>query len=281
MISIITACYNSEKTISDTIKSILNQNEVDLEYIIVDGNSTDSTVEIIKSFENNFIDKGIRYSWISEPDSGVYDAWNKALNFVTGEWIVFIGADDYFINNEVFNFILPHLNTAIEENIRYVYGKINHINDNNELIEVSGKPWLGQKPRLTYHMNIGHSGSFHHVSLFNDYGKFDSSFKIAGDYDFLLREFKDIKRDALFMDKEILVMREGGISSSLYNRLQLVKESKKARKNNKINDFSIEIFTWEIRVRGIIVLSKLFGENFSSKLADFYRLLQGKDKRWS
>lgn len=95
LISIITSTYNCTSTLNDTINSILNQSYINLEYIIIDGNSTDGTIDIIKSSEQKFQKKKIVFKWISEPDKGIYDAWNKGLDKVTGDWIVFIGGDDF------------------------------------------------------------------------------------------------------------------------------------------------------------------------------------------
>ncbi len=282
LLSIITACFNSEKTIKNTIESVLNQTYTNIEYILIDGNSTDKTVEIIKSYEQKFKERGIYYKWISEPDKGIYDAFNKGLRMTNGDWIVFIGSDDYFKTNTIFIEMIPYLNQSEEQEISYVYGKIEHINDNNELIEISGKPWELQKRRFTYTMNLGHSGCFHHKNLFEKHGNFNDSFKIAGDYEFLLRELKDSNNNALFVDKSLIVMREGGVSASLENRLTLVKENRKARELNGISIFSKELFFWEIRVRGIIILTTFFGTNFAVKMADLYRkIFLGKKKRWS
>ena len=282
LLSIITASFNSEKTIKNTIESVLNQTYTNIEYILIDGNSTDKTVEIIKSYEQKFKERGIYYKWISEPDKGIYDAFNKGLRMTNGDWIVFIGSDDYFKTNTIFIEMIPYLNQSEEQEISYVYGKIEHINDNNELIEISGKPWELQKRRFTYTMNLGHSGCFHHKNLFEKHGNFNDSFKIAGDYEFLLRELKDSNNNALFVDKSLIVMREGGVSASLENRLTLVKENRKARELNGISIFSKELFFWEIRVRGIIILTTFFGTNFAVKMADLYRkIFLGKKKRWS
>ena len=95
--SIITASYNSEKTISDTITSVLNLDFNDFEYIIVDGNSKDKTVDIIKSFISKFEAKGITYKFISEKDKGIYDAWNKGIALSEGQWISFLGSDDSYL----------------------------------------------------------------------------------------------------------------------------------------------------------------------------------------
>lgn len=282
LISVITSSYNSECTLNDTINSILNQTYNNIEYIVIDGNSTDNTVKILKASEELFEKRGINYKWISEPDSGIYNAWNKALKMINGEWTVFIGSDDYFKNNTVFEEIIPFLSHAISENNNYVYGKIEHVDTEHRLIEIAGKPWSLQKERFTYTMNLGHSGCFHHRNLFKKHGNFNDSFKIAGDYEFLLREFKDSNNNAFFVDKSLIVMREGGISGRLNNRLTIVKENQMARKLNNINTFSKELFFWEFRVRVVIIISSIFGEKAAAKIADLYRkIFLGKQKRWS
>ena len=282
LISIITASYNNESTIKDTIKSILNQTYTNFEYVIVDGNSKDKTLDLIEAYKDKFNDRKIRYKYLSEPDDGIYCAWNKALKMIHGDWIVFIGADDYFKNNMVFEEMIPYLNQSIEQNYKYVYGKIEHVTFNNQLVEIAGKPWPLQKSRFTYTMNIGHSGCFHHKELFKQHGTFNESFKIAGDYEFLLRELKDPNNNAFFVDTSLIVMREGGVSGSLNNRLTIVKENHKARKLNGILTFSRELFLWEIRVRGLIIISSIFGDNFAKRMADYYRkIFLGKKKRWS
>lgn len=95
-ISIITVCYNSEKTIERTIKSVFAQSIDDLEYILVDGKSVDGTIRIISQYEQAFIDKGWRYTYISEPDNGMYDAMNKGIHMVTGELIGILNSDDWY-----------------------------------------------------------------------------------------------------------------------------------------------------------------------------------------
>lgn len=280
-ISVITSTFNNEKTITDTINSILNQTYSNIEFILIDGDSKDETVNIIKSYENEFIDKGRIYRWISEPDNGIYDAWNKGLKMSTGDWFVFIGADDYLKDPFVYENIIPDLISAKEKNINFVYGKIEHINFNGIITEISGKPWLTQKKRFTYSMNVGYGGSFLNKSLFEVNGNFNELFKIAGDYEFLLREFKNPEKDALFVDKILLVMREGGVSANLENRIKVLRESQKARKINGLTSFSRELMFWEVRILIITLLSRLFGNSFAAKVADIYRNVLGKDKRWS
>lgn len=282
LLSIITSTYNSEKTLPETIDSIINQTYKNIEYIIVDGGSKDNTLDIISETEQRFKEKDITFKWISEKDKGIYDAWNKALKFVSGDWIAFIGSDDFYKNTNVFQNTLPHLEKALKDNCKYVYGRIEHVNQEKKFVEITGRPWLVLKKRFTYTMNLPHSGCFHHKKLFSKHGNYDSSFRIVGDYEFLLREFKDERNNAYFVDNIFTVMREGGVSGSLENRLTIIKENHKARKLNNVTTFSKELFLWEVRVRLIIIFTKIFGSTSAARLADFYRkVMLGKQKRWS
>lgn len=282
LISVITSTFNSDKTLLETIGSVINQTYKNIEYIIIDGGSNDNTLNIIQTAEQRFKEKGVIFKWISETDKGIYDAWNKALKLVSGEWIAFIGSDDFFKNTNVFKDTIPHLEKAIAKNCKYVYGKVEHVNQEKKLIEISGKPWSFHKKRFTYTMNLPHSGCFHHKKLFSKYGNYDASFKIVGDYEFLLREFKDKRNNAYFVDNVFTVMREGGVSASLENRLTIIKENHKARKLNNITSFSKELFFWEVRVRLIFIFTKIFGNKSAARLADFYRkVVLGKQKRWT
>lgn len=107
-VSIITVCFNSEKSIKETISSVLNQTKSNFEYIIIDGKSTDKTIEIIQSFENQFKLKGISYQWISEKDTGIYNAFNKGIKLAQGNWISFLGSDDLYMKNAL-NVYLRHI----------------------------------------------------------------------------------------------------------------------------------------------------------------------------
>lgn len=277
LISIIIAVYNGEKYLAGAIESINKQTFKNTELIIIDGNSSDETVQIIKRYRPY-----ISY-WISEQDQGIYDAFNKAVNKAKGEWLCFIGADDFLWNNEVISNIVPHLNEAKLKNIRYVYGQINLLHPfNNKIIEVLGKPWVQQKSKFQYSMSIAHCGSFHHKNLFLEHGEFNTQFKIAGDYDFLLREFKNSSKDAYFVKDIVVVgMRNGGISGSLNQRLLMARETEMARRKNGLDFTSWEIYFWIVRIKGLLFFERIFGKKFSERLADMYRTIKGEDKRWS
>lgn len=167
-ISIITICYNAVDTIEKTILSVINQDYNDIEYIVIDGGSSDGTTDIIKKYENN-----IAY-WISEPDKGIYDAMNKGIKAATGEWINFMNSGDTFIDNNIISRIgFENLN----KDIAYVYGDNLDLHDDGKLTYYKAKS----------HKNVNrgifccHQSSF--VSTKNkDLLLFDTRYRISADY---------------------------------------------------------------------------------------------------
>ena len=232
LISVIVAVYNGAKTLQRCIDSVSDQAYPNKELIIIDGGSTDGTIEIIKSNQDK-----ITY-WKSEPDNGIYNAWNKALNHVRGDWICFLGSDDYLWKSSVFEEIIPHMIKAESQGIRLVYGQVARVTEDGEISCVDGFSWE-KTWRSIIIDGIGtftHQGMFHHRSLFELYGRFDESFKIAGDYELLIRAFKN-GGDAIFVDGLIVTgMQVGGITS---NSIKLVKENARARKNNRLRVITI------------------------------------------
>ena len=186
-LSIITATYNSGKTLEKTLVSVLNQNYIKVEYIIVDGDSKDNTLEIIKLYQEKFQKKNIQFKWISEKDSGVYEAWNKGLRLVSGKWVSFLGSDDIYVENA-----LEKYAKYAKENpdADFIYSKIKIVHGNN-LIRVIKRKWNWNKFKIN--MTIPHVGGFHNMNYFKQYGFFDESYKIAGDYEMLLRAKNKLK----------------------------------------------------------------------------------------
>jgi len=232
IISVIVAAYNGARTLQHCIDSVSDQTYPNKELIIIDGGSTDGTIDVLMT--NN--DK-IAY-WKSEPDNGIYNAWNKALDHTTGDWICFLGSDDYLWKNSVFEEIMPHLIRAESQGIRMVYGQVARVTHRNKISCIDGYPWENTWRSIIID-GIGtftHQGMFHHRSLFELYGRFDESFKIAGDYELLIRVFKE-GRNAIFVDGLIVTgMQVGGITSHC---LDLVREYARARKKNRLKVITV------------------------------------------
>ncbi len=214
----------------------------------MDGGSIDGSVSVIRNYEDNIA------FWESRPDRGVYHAWNKALNHVHGEWICFLGADDYFWNRDVLSAVEPHLRKAAASEIKVVYGQAVKVDRHGRIIKTVGKPWKKIRWLMRHGMPLIHAGIMHHRSLFHVHGPFDERFKIAGDYEFLLRELKS--GQALFAQGIRTVGHEaGGLSDS--RKIETLKETARARRMHGLPGFS-PIWT-AIYIREFFRSQKLMG----------------------
>ena len=130
-------------------------------------------------------------------------------------------------------------------------------------------------------MNLAHSGSFHHKDLFRNHGYFNTKFKIAGDYEFLLREYVQKEDLAQFASTFVIKMRSGGVSGDLKSRRLLLDEIRLARSLNNISNISIYILLWQLRIAFYTLTMKTLGEKLATRIADSYRVLIGKKPKWS
>ena len=272
LITIIIAVYNAEGTIQQCIDSIVNQTYKNKEIIIIDGASSDNTVALLRKNAAH-----LSY-WVSEPDSGVYNAFNKGLKHASGEWIYFLGADDYFWNDCVLEEVVKRLMTT-PANIKIAYGCVMLVNDKNENILQLGKPWNETKKIFSQLMNIPHQGVMHRRSLFEIHGVFDESFKITGDYEMLLRELKT--NDALFIDNSIIAgYRQGGISSVSANALRVNSEYRRAQKLNGLNFPGLMWISNQIKIYTYLFLFKLVNEKNAKKMLDLTRKIRKLPPYW-
>ncbi len=184
-VSVIISVLNARKVLESCIISILNQDYKDFELIIVDGGSTDGTVKILM----NYADK-ITF-WISEKDTGIYNAWNKALAHASGEWICFIGSDDILLPGSLTKLMAKTECPAVN----FVSSRVMMVNDGGEEFGSIGKSWNFQN--LSRGLGVVHCGALHHHTLFNEYGLFDDTYQIAGDFEFMVRVGKSIKSSFL------------------------------------------------------------------------------------
>lgn len=239
LITVITAVFNAEKTLEDTILSVISQSYGNIEYIIIDGGSTDSSVEIVRKYEH-LIDY-----WVAEPDDGIYDAWNKGVSLARGDWIAFLGADDVYRDGAIESYM--HLaGQSNDQRPEYISSRVN-LAKGETILAVVGAPWQWRKFRK-YNL-IAHVGSFHHRSLFEAHGLFDASYKISGDYEFLLRSGKDLR--AKFLDLITVNMQVGGVSDANF---RVFSETTRAKiltgKRNALLSHGEKywaIFKWKLR----------------------------------
>jgi len=205
-ISIITPTFNSVKTISDTIESIVTQTHQDIEYIIIDGGSTDGTLAIIEDYIKKF-----NIQFISEPDQGLYDAMNKGIRLATGEIVGILNSDDFYKDEKVLEKVVACFTN--DPKIDGCYGDLEFVDEQDKSKIV--RTWRSGKYRegkLNNGWIIPHPTFFVKNEIYKKFGDFNLSLKIAADYEFLLRMLK-IKRINIDYIPEILVcMRTGGKS---------------------------------------------------------------------
>lgn len=239
-ISIITVCYNSAATIEKTILSVASQTYKNIEYIIVDGNSKDSTVAIVEK-HNDVISK-----WISESDKGLYDAMNKGIAMASGDLIGILNSDDTFNSDSVIGEIVDfHKKYDIDASV----GNIVQHKENGKIIRLySSKFWNPEK--LTIGFMPPHPSIFFKKNLFEKFGNYDLGFKIGADYELIARFFLKNKITWKYSDITTTAMLVGGLSSSGSSSYQLItKEIQKALTMNGIVFSPLKIkmrFFWKI-----------------------------------
>ena len=273
LISVIAAALNNERTIQRFIDSVSQQTYPNIELIIKDGGSTDGTIELLKRNNNR-----ITY-WESKSDTGIYNAWNEALDHAKGEWIIFLGADDYLWDSGVFEKLVSHLED-VQQNIKIVYCQVAIVDKEGNKLGVAGEPWKRIKRKFSQIMCIPHPATVCRRSMFYAYGKFDESFHIAGDFEFLLRELKHA--DAFFVPGLILTaMQHGGVSSTPENHLDGLKEMRVILKKHGQKLPGIYWLMSYLRVMSRVLLLNLIGKKHVASILDCGRSCTGKKPFWT
>jgi glycosyltransferase involved in cell wall biosynthesis len=219
-ISVITVCYNSKNFIRQTLESVAAQNYSEIEHVVIDGGSTDGTVEILKEYKD-------KIKFISEPDKGIYDAMNKGVKLATGFAIGTLGAGDFYPNNEVIRKVASALKSY---NTDAIYGDKQYVNpDNIQKVvrywnpgEYKYENWLeGWMPP--------HQSFYLKKAAFEKYGYYLDDFRSAGDYELMLRMLYKYKLTAQYIPELLVTMLTGGTSTvSFSNRIKANLEDRKA-----------------------------------------------------
>ena len=211
-ISIITVCYNSAKTIEKTFQSVQNQTYTNLEYIVIDGGSKDTTLEIVNNYKN------LVSQCISEPDKGLYDAMNKGIRLATGDIVGILNSDDIFTENHVLEDIA---NFHSENTIDASVGNIIQFNDTGKTVrKYSAKNWRPEKLKIGF--MPPHPTIFFKRGLYEKYGKYHLDFVSGADYELIVRFFLKHHISWRFSNITTTAMLRGGISSTGFGSYQLI-----------------------------------------------------------
>ena len=270
IITIITSTYNVVRDLQWTMDSIREQTYPNIQWIIADGASTDGTVAILEA-NSELIDY-----WFSEPDTGIYDAWNKALEYVKGDWVQFIGAGDELYETNTLEKVASHLKDAYP-NYELVYGQVVHISEKGRKeLYVSGEPWdhyqgkwEGNRPKLPPHPAI-----FHKNNLFKE-NSFNTEFSIVADSHFLMQNLHgSFLYIPLIVDKMVF----GGVSSSPSGSIKCYEElSKSIKKLQKEVPIKVKISSLTRYLFTKISL-KIINEKQYGYLIDATKKIRGKPK---
>lgn len=242
-VTIVIAVFNGQATIEKAIQSCLDQRFSNIQLVIMDGGSTDGTQDVLEMFGSR-----IDY-WESNPDRGIYHAWNKALRHADGEWICFLGADDYWSCPEAIEDLVTE---GQRRSVELVSAKVAIIGRDHLPRREYGTPWNWAD--IKRHHCIAHPGMLHHRNCFVRNGNYNENYMIAGDYEFSLRLGGETT--SAFIDKVMVYMGDGGVSHSLIQKT--LSEVRDAQRNHP------EIGAWRahynyIQSRLVIAVKTLLG----------------------
>jgi len=234
-VSIITVCFNSAATIEDAIKSILMQDYKDIEYIVIDGGSTDGTLEILAKYQSQIA------KCISEPDNGIYDAMNKGIKLATGDIVGILNSDDFYPDKDIIKTVVGVFDN--NDDIDCCYGDLEYVAKDNPAKTV--RKWGSrsyQEGLFEKGWHPPHPTFFVKKCIFDEYGAFDITYDIGADYELMLRFLKKHRIKSYYVPSVLVKMRTGGKSNkSLWQIVKANMECFHAWKKNglKISPFII------------------------------------------
>ncbi|MAY82573.1 MAG: glycosyl transferase [Flavobacteriales bacterium] len=221
-VTIITVCFNAAQTIANTIESVLGQDYPNLEYIVIDGKSSDKSLEIINQFQSQIS------KIISEPDQGMYDALNKGIGMASGDVIGMLNSDDFYVDEHV----VSDMVTAMSSSPGYEsgYADLYYVdNKNTDKVIRKWRSGVYKREKFKHGWMPPHPAFFLRKEAYEKYGGFNLEFKSAADYELMLRMLYKHKLNAAYLPRYIVKMRVGGMSNaSLLNRLKANREDRRA-----------------------------------------------------
>lgn len=239
-VSIITITYNSESTIKDTIESIVKQTYKNIEYIVIDGNSTDKTISIIKSYGDKIT------TFISENDYGLYDALNKGISLATGDVVGILHSDDFYTNNHVIQHIVSSFSNSPVDAVYADLYYVDKINTNQ--IHRKWKAGIYKEGMFLNGWMPPHPTFFVKRTIYEKFGSFNLTLTSAADYELMLRFIHKHKIVVAYLSEFIIKMRVGGKSNlTLKNRIIANKEDRLAWKLNNVKPYFYTLYLKPLR----------------------------------
>ncbi|MBI4962535.1 MAG: glycosyltransferase [Desulfomonile tiedjei] len=249
--TIITATYNAEQTLQRCIDGVAAQRYPFKEHIIIDGASRDNTVSVIVRNEHQIA------FWLSEPDFGVYHAWNKGLKQSSGDWIAFLGADEWYVDDAVLESVAVEIKKP-DRHEPAVYGCTQFVHLSGKAAWLQGEPWVKARLWLPRCTPIPTAATFFHRSLFDRYGEFNEDFRICGDYEFMLRFLPE--HGARFIPGITVFSAVGGLSLSRENEVTKILEIARSKRLHGLPAYSLPLFRQVAEAYVSALLPKIVGK---------------------
>ena len=258
LISIITVVYNGEKYIESTIKSLINQNYKNVEYIIIDGKSEDGTLKIINNYKDNI------NLLISEKDKGIYDAMNKGIKIAKGNIIGLLNCSDIYSSDKILNKVAY---TFENNNVDIMYGDLKYIDNNDKITNRFWKSSLYKENNFLKGWTPPPPTFFIKKSIYEKYGYFKIQYQVAADFELMLRFLEFYKIKNFYFPETLIYMRIGGASNKSFSsiisqniEIYRILKSYKINKNYFIYFFNKTLFKFNQYLKGI--WSKLFSKEY-------------------
>lgn len=270
LFTVVTAVFNGAEHLESTILSVLSQRHADVEYIIIDGGSTDGTLDILRKYERS-IDH-----WVSEPDKGVYDAFNKGCRLITGEWTIFLGAGDLLYDANV----LPSIAEVVREvstETEIVYGKVCLTKSGRVPVETLNSPWSQMCGRWRAGRPIlpHHQGVFHRSRILLAGTPFDITYKIAADSKLLYQSIQ--RAQPVFSDIVVASASVGGVSTNVRHTMAAAEEVFRINREFGFTNHPHQLWFYS-KAALKSAINKLGGETVSRLCIDEYRRLTGRER---
>ena len=255
-VSLITACFNSAGTIRTAIESVFAQRGADVEYIVVDGGSTDGTVDVIREFEprNTPNTRNMEFRWISEKDRGMYDAINKGIGMATGDVVGILNADDILESSDT----LAHVAAGFEERVDALYADIRFVKDDLQTtVRYYGashwKPWMHNWGYMPPHPSV-----YIRREVFGRLGGYKLGYKISADFELMVRYLCRNRIRAAYLPECVVKMRMGGKSTKNWraNVLLNAENVRANRENGYFSCFAMMLPKYAFKVWGFVFKGK-------------------------
>jgi Glycosyl transferase family 2 len=274
ILTIVTATYKAGPALEVTAQRLTPLLDHRVQWVVVDGGSTDGTLDVIRAHLRP------TDAWVSEPDKGIYDAWNKGVALATGEWICFLGAGDHILDLPAMLAAATSATTTSPPNPRLIYGRLQICNEQGQALYELGQDWPTIQPAMKQVMVLPQPCVLHHRSLFEQLGRFDARFRIAGDYEFLLRCLPHTDA-TFFAGPPWVAMHLGGVSTTPRHSLLQLKEVRQAQIQNGHRHPSVRWLLAMMRVYMRLALFAILPAASAKRMLDWGRKLQSKPAHWT